>query len=125
MLHSDDDTYPANSATRRYLELLVEASHKAGQPFTDIHGLKSRVVDAGFQNVDETKLKAPWGPWAKEKRLKEMGFWTLLILETGFESFGLALMTRVLGMDKTEVDELSQKAFAELKSRKLHIYLYK
>lgn len=120
----DDNTYPPNCAIRRWFDLLKLAGEKSGQTSNDVSALKDLVIGARFENVNETKYKCPWGAWAKDKKRKEIGYWVLLITESGFESYGLALMTRALGMSPSEVTKLNQDAFEELKTRKFHIYNY-
>jgi hypothetical protein len=36
---------------------------------------KNMLIDAGFEDVVETKLEVPWGAWPKERRRKAIGLW--------------------------------------------------
>ncbi|RPA95921.1 S-adenosyl-L-methionine-dependent methyltransferase [Choiromyces venosus 120613-1] len=121
-LQSDDNTYPEDCAIRRWFNLLNEAAGKAGRVVSNIQSIKDDFRTVGFENVGETRHKVPWGPWPKERRKKEQGAWVLMITESGFESFGMALMTRTLGMENIEVSKLCEEAFAELKTKKYHLY---
>jgi hypothetical protein len=43
-------------------------------------------------------------------------------MESGFEAYGLALFTRVLGMDAKEGKELCAAAWKDVQGRKVHMY---
>lgn len=64
----------------------------------------------------------PLGTWPADPKLKEIGAFFALTAETGFEAFGLALLTRVLGMELEVVKELIDQSKKEVKSRKVHAY---
>jgi len=64
----------------------------------------------------------PWGPWPKDPRMKEIGYWALLNSEYSFEAYGLALFTRVLGMSGEEARELCTRAQRDLKNKHIHVY---
>jgi len=64
----------------------------------------------------------PWGPWPKDPRMKEIGYWALLNSEYSFEAYGLALFTRVLGMTGEEARELCARAQRDLKNKHIHVY---
>ncbi|KAG0136863.1 S-adenosyl-L-methionine-dependent methyltransferase [Tuber indicum] len=124
VIRSDDGTYPEDCAIRRWFDLMNEAADKAGRTLSKVESINDSFRTVGFENVAETRHKVPWGTWPKERKKKELGAWILMITESGFESFGMALMTRTLGMTPSEVSVLCEKAFAELKSKKFHIYNY-
>jgi len=58
--------------------------------------MKGYIDAAGFINTVEKIWKAPVRGWATEPKMKELGHWGLLELETGLEGFVMALLTRVL-----------------------------
>ena len=57
--------------------------------------MKSYIDAAGFVNTVEKIWNAPVRGWAVEPKIKELGHWGLLELETGLEGFAMALLTRV------------------------------
>lgn len=79
-------------------------------------------VEAGFENIETRVLKLPLGTWPAERAQKEMGAYFLLTAETGFEAFGMALLTRELGMSRDDVRELSDRARKDSKNRNIHSY---
>lgn len=69
-------------------------------------------------------MKVPFGTWPADHKQKEMGAYLYMTAEKGFEAFGVALLTRVLGMDIKEVDELIAQAKKDSKNRKIHSYSF-
>lgn len=67
-------------------------------------------------------MKIPFGTWPADQRQKEMGAYLLLTADSAFEAFGYALLTRVLGMDIKEVEDVIRLAKKDSKSRKIHTY---
>lgn len=75
---------------------------------TELVGKRLRVVDevedwmkvAGFVDVKRDVYKVPHGPWAKEKRYKELGYFYQIMSQEGIEAFTLSLFTNVLGQSK-------------------------
>jgi len=118
---SDDGT-AKGSSLEKYYKLLNEAAEKSGGSFYMDTPLETIIKSAGFVNYHETILKLPLGGWAKDKKLKEIGKWFQLIGESGFEAYGLALFTRVLGMDVVEIKKLIKECQREVRERKVHAY---
>jgi hypothetical protein len=90
---------PPDHAVLVFSEPLRASLKKMGQPQPDQQFLKNALKKAGFEDIYTRKAKEPVGPWPKDQRLKRVGAVSLLNAETGFESYGMALLTRILGMD--------------------------
>ena len=65
-------------------------------------------------------MKLPLGTWPADKKQKDIGAFSLLTTEHGFESFGMAFFTRILGMEVPEAKELIAAAKKESRSKKIH-----
>jgi hypothetical protein len=78
--------------------------------------------DAGFESVQTKSFKQPVGAWAAERKLKEIGAFTQLLVDTGFEALGIALFTRELGMEVDAAEALIEGSKKEAKDRKIHSY---
>lgn len=78
------------------------------------------ILDAGFDKVSHEEVKLSLGTWPADKKQKDMGAFLLLLTENGFESYGMALLTRTLGMDVLEAKELIAEAKKESRSKKIH-----
>jgi len=122
---SDDDTISNDAAVSKYFELINQASEKTGRLFTLKKPLDRMVEDAGFLPYEVVKLKFPMGTWPSNRKMKELGGWFLLVAESGFEAYGIALLTRVLGMDVKEAQDLIEGCKMECRNRKIHGYAIK
>jgi len=120
-LSCDDGSLGPNNTLRYWFELYHQATEKLNLP-PIAHKLPGMLSDAGFVEVTHTVYHLPWGPWAKDKKLKEIGAWMLANSETSFEAYGLAFLTRILGKSHEEAQELCDKAHKELRSKKIHVY---
>jgi hypothetical protein len=73
-----------------------------------------------------TIAKQPYGPWPKNKKMKQAGMLALIQSETVFHSYGMALYTRVLGMSTEEAmkvcDEGRDAILFRVKQEKVHSY---
>ena len=56
------------------------------------------IEQAGYVDVVEKRFRWPFGAWAEDKRLKDIGRWQLHHWEGGLEGWTMALMTRCLGV---------------------------
>jgi hypothetical protein len=54
-----------------------------------------------------------------------MGAFFLCICETGYEAYGLAIMTRMLGMDVDEAAKICKAAWTTAKLKSVHGYNWK
>jgi len=121
--HSDDGTYVPGSPMHVYVERTAVCAVQTGlliHPPT----LKRMCREAGFVDIQHTVKKVPWGPWAEDEALKELGRWARLVLMTGLEAHGMALLTRVGGFSSQEAAAVCQGALDTLKDRYAHIYNY-
>lgn len=116
---SEDDTFKG-TAFERYQNIVKTASLKINRRLDIAPELASLVREAGFVDVVETKIRWPFGVWPKRKDYKELGIMGKVILESGLEAYGLALMTRVLGMEAGEVKALCEEVKGNLKDRGVH-----
>ncbi|PSS22460.1 hypothetical protein M430DRAFT_65619 [Amorphotheca resinae ATCC 22711] len=119
---SDDGTIREDSPLRTFSGLFREAGEITGQTFTIAETMKEEIENAGFVNVVEKVYKAPLGPWPADPKLQELGRWTLLGFDTGLEGFVLAILTRTLGWNTTEVQVLLAQIRAAIRDRGTHAY---
>jgi hypothetical protein len=91
-MYCDDGTMKEDNLAKRFCELLEQALAKTGRPPPNEGDLSKLLNDAGFVDIKPSSVKHPWGPWAKEKRLKEVGIMMLLQGETAFQAYGTPTM---------------------------------
>jgi hypothetical protein len=77
---------------------MTEAGRRTGQSFRISDFMRQEIETAGFVNVVEKIYKTPIGGWAADPKLRELGQWALLGIDTGLEGYTLATLTRVMGV---------------------------
>lgn len=82
--HSDDGSLEG-SALRKWFDIYISLAPKAGLNFVTDKQLVKLLEDAGFVEVSVKTMKMPWGPWAKGRKMKELGFIANVVTETSFE----------------------------------------
>ena len=121
---SDDDTIPANSAYLEAARLFFEMSAKMGTPLEAPRSWKGIMQDVGFVGVTEVIYKMPMGPWAKDRRLKQIGAIERASLLEGFEAYMLRGYTQVLGGDPDTLQILLARARREISDRSVHTHVF-
>ena len=81
----------------------LEVAKITGRTFEVMYHMYDWIRDAGFQDVVEKRYRWPLGPWAKDKKLKELGIWARAHADAGLENWSLSLLTRILGWTYDQV----------------------
>lgn len=85
---SDDDSIPATSYYRRWLDLLEQAIRKGlGRDINWPLSYKGWAQEAGLQQLQEVHFKWPINTWPKDPKYKVLGQLTLINLTSGLEAF--------------------------------------
>ena len=75
---------PEDHGAKVFMARLCESLKKIGRPpYVDGESLKRNLEMAGFCDVQVHAYKQPFGPWPKDKRLKNIGAMGILSAETG------------------------------------------
>jgi len=119
---SDDGTLPPDGPMRTFSRLFKEAAEVTGQPFDVVNTMRRDIEQAGFVNIVEKFFKVPFGTWPSDPKLRELGKWTLLGFDTGLEGYVLAILTRALGWNAVEVQDLVAQLRTALRDRRIHSY---
>ncbi|KAF8536583.1 putative TAM domain methyltransferase [Trichophaea hybrida] len=117
---SDDNTLHPGIA--RCFGLCAEAMEKIGRPFVTGKELKKLLEEAGFVEVVAVDVKQPLGPWPKDERMKKVGAMNMLMGQTGFEAYGMAPLTRILGMSREDALQVFVNGVKGLKNKNYHCY---
>ena len=102
-IHCDDGSMPPDSAFKRFFELTNIASERAGRPLASAKEIKGLMQTLGFEDVVEKRYKWPIGAWAKDRKLKEIGRWSLPGMIDSLDAFAMGLLTRQLGWCQEQV----------------------
>jgi len=121
-LVSDDGTYNDKTALWRFYELANKASETVKRSLTLHHDFEKEFKKVGFEDYSDTIKNLPLGTWPANKRMKELGQWMTVMVNTGFEAYGLGLLTRVLDMDADTAKKLFVDCAQEVQDRSVHGY---
>ena len=101
---SDDETVGDDNFLCEWSKTLVGYGEKVGKTLRTADICGKLIQEAGFEDVSEKWYKVPVGPWAKDKRMKEIGFWNYHFCMEGCE--GWALYAEQLAVDDRLLLEL-------------------
>jgi hypothetical protein len=99
---SDDGTVPQDSAWKEFTDVFFEIGEKIGASGQAPKQWKTKLMARGFEDVHEYVFKIPSSPWAKDRRLKQIGALEVANLDKGAEAILIRGMTGVLGRSKEE-----------------------
>ena len=119
--YSQDGSLAEDSALIKFSKLTTEWRKKKGFDMLPGPQLEGWMNDAKFVNVHATKFPLALGPWAKDRRLKEIGMYNLLQLEEGIEGVCLGILTQgVEPWSFEEVQVFLGQLRKEMRDRKIH-----
>ncbi|PQE15134.1 hypothetical protein CJF31_00007224 [Rutstroemia sp. NJR-2017a BVV2] len=113
---------PKDCALVKWNNLILEASAKAGRPWNNGAHYKRWLEEIGFVDIVERREYAPMNPWAKGQRNKVLSIWVQRNVLMGLEALSMALFTRILGMEKREVEQLLLAVERDIKDKTIHCY---
>jgi len=99
-----------------------EAAEKFGTPCTTATKLKTWMHEAGFVDIEEHILKLPVGPWARDKRLKQVGLFEMVNMDEGVEGLSMMAFTRALDWSPERVHLFLSEVRKQVKDRSVHSY---
>lgn len=109
------------SAMERWLSLIKAGALSQGRDMSKVGRAREYLTEAGFANVQDVQIPTPTSPWAKNERLKKIGYYN------GTTMLGaLAPYRRMLGfagLDATDVEELVGEVSRELHDIRKHWYM--
>ncbi|KAF1988618.1 LaeA-like protein [Aulographum hederae CBS 113979] len=119
----DDGTLPANSSLEQWYGYLQDATQRSSRPIAYQHNTRQMLQAAGFIDIQETIIRAPFNAWPGDPHQKEIGRWYNLGITEGLEALSVAPLTRVNRWNAQQhVRPLLESAKREICSRKIHAY---
>ncbi|KAF7550351.1 hypothetical protein G7Z17_g5775 [Cylindrodendrum hubeiense] len=120
---SDDGTVTPDMPFAKWEHVFTIAGEQMGKTFLASDLAADSMREAGFQNVNEMRLKLPIGRWPRHETLKIWGTWCRAFLADGLEGFGLRMMTGVLGWTYEETQAFLADMKRHLMDPKIHGYV--
>jgi hypothetical protein len=119
----DDHTLSPEAAVSRWYNYLADATARVSRPIAYEHTTRQLLQAAGFIDIQETIIRAPFNSWPNDPHQKEIGRWYNLGLTEGLEALSVAPFTRVNRWDlNVSVKPLVEQVRREVCNRKIHAY---
>ncbi|KAL8330774.1 hypothetical protein RB593_001644 [Gaeumannomyces tritici] len=121
--HSDVVTDP-DHIYHRWNRIFQEAGEKMGKTFKIAIGsrMQDHMHNAGFVDITEKKFRLPMSGWPLDPKLKEIGQFVQMFVDSGLEGFGLFLLTQVIGWRHEECQVLIAQMRQALRNKSLNPY---
>ncbi|KAI5778079.1 S-adenosyl-L-methionine-dependent methyltransferase [Geopyxis carbonaria] len=121
-IQSDDDSLKPDSALAEFFDKWRQAAEKANVPTLEDTDFVRLLKEAGFVDITVRVSKQPTNPWPKDKVLKQAGRYMMVNTESAFVAYGMAVLTRWLGMSEAEVHDLCERARRDSCNPDIHAY---
>merc|ERR1712098_644272 len=118
---SEDDSIKGTSL-ESWGPIAWECGEKFGKSFKIAEESRDIMESAGFVNVQRKTFKWPIGPWAANKKMKEIGAYNRLGWDEGINGWAMFLMTKYLGWRSEEVEILCAHIRRDLRNKNIHAY---
>lgn len=104
LIESDHVEIPPHHIFREWAEMFYSGGEKLGRSFTIAKGhfLRDLMIETGFVDVVEKKVKIPLHGWPKDPKLKQAGLLAQHALDQSLEGFSMFMLTRVHGRDRDD-----------------------
>jgi len=118
----DDGTLTPEHNVVKWYNWLVDATQRAGKSLAYQHSTRQMLVAAGYVDIVESVIRAPYNTWPRDQHQKDIGRWFNLGMLEGVEALSLGPLTRVYRWSPELVRELVPKLKAEISDRRIHAY---
>ena len=135
----DDDTMPADSALKKWSDLLLDVGKKIGRDLDAAKSYKEEMEKVGYTDIGVRVDVWPMNQWPKGAKNKEIGIskkfdmlkmimligagtWNLENVLQGLDGFTMATFTRIFGWTVQEVELFLVDVRKEMKNTKIHAY---
>lgn len=123
MPRADDGTLPPNSALLQWATYLLDAMDSFNRSIrVDSNVTKQRLVEAGFVDIKEERMKFALNGWPEDNMGRDIGRWFNLGFIQGVEALTLAPLFRALNKTPAEIRSLLERVQQEARSNKVHAY---
>ncbi|KAH7148980.1 S-adenosyl-L-methionine-dependent methyltransferase [Dactylonectria estremocensis] len=125
-MESDDGSVEETSAMGQWGKIFIEGGQKIGRTFTvyQDNTQNTALEEAGFVDLHVHTYKSPIGGWPKDEKLREIGQYVQLTMESDFEGI-IVFMTSVLGnWTKEEVQVYIAHLRREIRDKEKHAWFW-
>lgn len=119
----DDGTLPEQSYLVQWYQYLADATNRSNRPIAYQHNTRQMLQQAGFIDIQETMIRAPYTTWPSDPHQKEISKWYNMGISDGLEALSLAAFTRLNHWSTQEhIYPLIEQVRREISTRKYHAY---
>ena len=112
-----------NPATASWVAAIAAAAAKIGTNTAAAASFEPLLEAAGFKNWTVAKPIWPVGPWPETQKGKTLGIWARQDYEDGLSGASLALLTRIEGWTREEVEFKLVDVRKEIRDPGVHQYI--
>jgi len=117
-----DDSWEG-TAIKRLTELLTAGGAKLGMDWMKASKYRQYMIDAGLEDVKELHFAWPSNEkWPKGSHYKTLGLWYYQNMMNGLQGISMAVLTRVWGWSKEEVDVFMVDVKRDYANRNIRCY---
>ncbi|KAJ5760961.1 hypothetical protein N7520_008117 [Penicillium odoratum] len=120
---SDDGSLTADSPLFQYMQFLDSAGKKLGRDMNVYYKLHDWLVEAGFEDVQQSTYILPYSPWPRDPHLKELGKYQAVHANQAVEAYGLRLLTQVFGWGEDPSRIFQAAVKKHMRDKDLHAYV--
>jgi Methyltransferase domain len=118
-LYADDDSLEKAPYMVQLTHKVQEASITSSKRLNNMDECPEKMIKAGFTDVTCKIVKVPITPWPKDPKQKEIRKY----MPQATTSYSYALLSRVTGWKREEIEDLLAHVRKELKNPAVHAYL--
>ncbi|KAJ9632033.1 hypothetical protein H2203_000434 [Taxawa tesnikishii (nom. ined.)] len=120
----DDGTLDPRAPLAVWYQHLAEATARAHKPIAYQHNTRQLLEQAGFIDIKEQVIRAPYNRWPKDPMQKDIGAWYRLGLaeSSGLEALSLAPFSRVFNWPVPEIRRFAQEVRHQIGQSSCHAY---
>lgn len=107
-----------NVVSDEFCVLCNSAGEIAGRPLVIGRTMKERMIRLGFEEVQESVFVWPFGPWPKDRHMKELGRIGQVAVSESAEAYSLELLSKHHKMDVETILQLCEDVKQEVKTTK-------
>jgi hypothetical protein len=107
----------------QWYSYLADATHRSSKPIAYQHNTRQMLQQAGFIDIQETIIRAPYNSWPTDPHQREISRWYNVGITQGLEALSLGPFTRVYRWDALQhVKPLCEQVKNDICARKHHAY---
>ena len=106
----------------QWYEYLRDATAELGRPIEYQHDTRQKLERAGFIDIEEKVLRAPFNEWPKDSHQRSIARRYCSCLFQWLEGLSLQPMTKAFGWSAAEIRPIIDHVCSAILNKKIHAY---